>query len=211
MRKLSTKIVNVVQRGLKRWGNDLVKRLIWDKEFSEGRWDYIDHTTEDIIYHYLGKYSKKGSILDLGCGSGNTGNELEVRKYSRYTGVDISEEAIRKARIRSEQNERNEKNEYLTADISKYVPRSKYDIILFRESIHYVPDSRIKGMLDRYSKSLEEYGVLIVRMCDRNKYGSIVSIIEESYRLVEKYLDRSTNAIIIVFRPSLLSGLKTKC
>jgi predicted TPR repeat methyltransferase len=85
-------------------------------------WDYIDHTTEDVIYHYLERYSNNGSILDLVCGSGNTGNELDITKYKRYTGVDISEEAIQKAIMRTTLNHRDKQNEYFAGDILKYVP-----------------------------------------------------------------------------------------
>src|SRR5208283_4462567 len=201
MRKITLKLTNGIQAILKLWGASFLKKLIWESEFKSGRWNYIDNTTEDIIYHHLEKYSKNGSFLDLGCGAGNTGNEMDVNKYKYYTGVDISEVAIRKAIIRSTENQRNDKNKYLQADIANYVPREKYNIILLRESINYTPKSRVKGLLEMYSAYLEDNGVFIVRMSDREKYGAIVRIIEESFIVVEKYLADHTRAIIIVFRP----------
>lgn len=191
------RIVNA--RILKKWGNSSLKKAIWDAEFSSGQWDYLEHTTDDPIYHYLEKYSNSGSILDLGCGSSNTGNELDVSKYVIYTGVDISESAIQKAFTRSINNERKEKNEYFCADIAVYVPRMRYDVILFRESIFYIPKGRIKGVLDRYSDYLKDSGVIIVRMCDRNKYKSIVRLIETTYQVFDRSSLSDMN-IILVFR-----------
>jgi SAM-dependent methyltransferase len=191
------RIVNA--RILKKWGNPSLKKAIWDAEFSSGQWDYLEHTADDPIYHYLEKYSNCGSILDLGCGSSNTGNELDASKYAVYAGVDISESAIQKASARSINNERKEKNDYFCADIAAYVPRMRYDVILFRESIFYIPKGRIKGVLDRYSNYLKDSGVFIVRMCDRNKYKSIVRLIEKTYQVLDRSSLSDTN-IILVFR-----------
>lgn len=198
---VSNKITNAFySRILKRWGSVRVKSSIWDREFSSGQWDYLDHTKEDVLYHYLEKYSNNGRILDLGCGSGNTGNEINVYKYQHYTGVDISEKAIKKAIARCKQNHRNEKNEYFCADISTYAPKNQYDLILFRESIFYIPRRKIKAMLDRYSKYLKDNGVFIVRMCDRGKYGRIVKLIETNYETIENYLADNSKDIIIIFK-----------
>src|SRR5947207_1943632 len=111
---------------------------------------------------------------------------MDVSTYGSYTGVDISESAIRRALTRSINNHRQEKNEYFRDDIYLYVPTMCYDIILFRESIFYIPKYKINTMLYRYSHYLKETGVFIVRMCDRNKYGSIVRLIEKRYRILDK-------------------------
>lgn len=184
-------------RILKRWGNTFIKKSIWNEEFACGQWDFLEHTGDDAIYHYLEKYSKMGSILDLGCGSGNTGNEMDVQKYGSYTGVDISESAIQRAITRSKNNLREEKNEYFCEDISNYVPRKRYDVILFRESIFYI--SKIKGVLDRYCNYLKVDGVFIVRMFDKEKHDTIVRLIEKYYEIVDKSPEDETY-IILVFK-----------
>ncbi len=191
------RVVNA--RILKRWGTSSTKRSIWDGEFACGQWDYLEHTSDDPIYHYLGKHCNRGSILDLGCGSGNTGCEMDVTGYDLYTGVDISEKAVQRAKARSTSKQRHEKNEYICADIARYEPRKKYDVILFRESLFYVPRSKIIGMLERYRHWLTEQGVFIVRMCDRNRYGGIVRLIERNYQVVDGTPATDAN-IILVFR-----------
>ena len=100
------KFQNVIRALLQEWGSARVKKNLWNREFSQGRWDYIDSTPEDCVYYYIEKYCRGGSILDLGCGSGNTGNELSCDRYGIYTGIDISDVAIQKAITRSRASRR---------------------------------------------------------------------------------------------------------
>lgn len=67
MRVILNRIKGVLNsRILKKWSNSSVKSMIWDREIASGQWDSLDHTTEDVIYHYLEKYTSNVSILDLG-------------------------------------------------------------------------------------------------------------------------------------------------
>lgn len=192
------RIVSIVNsRLLKKWGASSTAKAIWDEEFARGQWDYLDNTSEDIIYNYIGKYLNKGCILDLGCGSGNTGSELDVSLYSRYTGVDISEVAIQRAEARSIKNGRQSRNEYFCGDIASFSPGMSYDVILFRESIFYIPLSRIKAVLNRYSEFLAEGGVFIVRMCNRRRYSRIVQLIQSNYHVLDMSPQNETNAIVV--------------
>lgn len=190
-------IVN--SRILKKWGKPSTAKAIWDEEFARGQWEYLENTSEDIIYGFLEKYVEKGNILDLGCGSGNTGSELAISLYSRYTGVDISEIAIQRAVARAIKTGRHERNEYFCNDIASFSPEMRYDIILFRESIFYIPLSRIKAVLNRYSEFLTENGVFIVRMCDRRKYSRIVRLIQTNYQILDMSPSNEPN-VILIFR-----------
>jgi SAM-dependent methyltransferase len=140
------------------------------------------------IYQFVQSYCRGGSILDLGCGSGNTGNELAETSYHDYTGVDISEVAVRKATERSVRNGRTAKNRYIKSDILSYVPREKHDVILFRESIYNVPRALMKKTLDRYAHFLAEEGVFIVYLSrdGTEEVREIVGWIEANYRVAEK-------------------------
>src|ERR1022692_3182217 len=96
------------------YGPQTLKKIVWNKEFAEGTWSFIDNTAGDCIYPFLEKYAQSGSILDLGCGPGNTANELDPKSYSTYLGVDISEEALAKAIRRTTSSGRPEKNRFET-------------------------------------------------------------------------------------------------
>lgn len=200
MQNLVRRVMAIVNsRILKKWGKPSTAKAIWDEEFARGQWEFLENTSEDIIYGFLEKFVNKGSILDLGCGSGNTGNELAVSLYSRYTGVDISEVAIQRAIARSIKNGRHERNEYVCNDIASYSPQMRYDVILFRESIFYIPLSRIKAVLSRYSRFLTENGVFIVRMCNREKYSGIMRLIQTNYEILDMSPSNESD-VTLVFR-----------
>jgi SAM-dependent methyltransferase len=191
---------NVLRRILQSWGSPWVKRRLWNKEFSQGRWDSLDATPGDCVYRYVEKYSQDGDILDLGCGSGNTGNELNGSTYRSYTGVDISDIAIQKAIARSAKNGRSAKNRYLQSDITTYLPHGVYRVILFRESLNYIPRTNINGMLKRFRKHLDERGVFVVRLYDRNKYKEILAMIRANFHVLEEFSCKDLSTAVLVFR-----------
>jgi SAM-dependent methyltransferase len=194
------KIRNVIRGILLAWGGKRIKEWIWNREFSGGRWDCLKDTAGDCVYKFIEKYCNNGSILDLGCGSGNTGNELDITRYNHYTGIDISGVAIKNAIDRIKLGNRGDKNLYYQFDIAKYIPNQKYNVVLFRDSIYYSPVSSIKPLLDRYSSFLKDNGVFIIRICDREAYGEYVELIESHYKLIERYRPEMEKTTVLVFR-----------
>lgn len=146
------------------YGPTSVKKRFWDQEFSSTKWDFIDHTAGDCVYPYLEKYAHGGDILDLGCGPGNTANELAENAYQTYTGVDISDAALAKATKRTKETGRVGKNSFIQSDFLGYNPPRNFDIILFRESLYHVPFGQVKPILDKYAKYLKKDGVFVVRL-----------------------------------------------
>lgn len=184
------------------YGTRRLKSWLWDKDFSRGYERYNPHSSEgDFLYPFLEKYTGGGSILDLGCGAGNTGSELRADAYAEYIGVDISRVAIVNATARAERDVRSGKNSYLYADILTYVPSHKFNVILFRDSIYYVPKARIKAMLDRYSNFLIKDGVFILRVCEGlGRYKRIIGEIERNFTVIQRHASIDPNAILLVFR-----------
>ena len=210
-RSVINKIGNVV-RGIKqRWGSRTTKQTLWDREYSEGRWGHCEHTPDAFIYQYVYRHCRNRSVLDLGCGSGNTGNELAVDKYRDYTGVDISEVAVEKAAARSGAIGRSSKNQYVQGDVLTYVPTKHYEVILFRESIYYVPPERIKSTLQRYSKYLADEGVFIVHVSGTKPRNArrILAIIEREFRLLEKDSPNNSWDFVAVFASSDVASSPT--
>ena len=194
------------------YGPSSIKRRLWDKEYSEEKWGFADNTVEDCVYNHLERHAANGSILDIGCGSGNTATELAATAYQTYVGVDISEAALAKARRRSEDSDRQDKNRFECADFLTYVPTGQFDVILFRESMYHVPLSKVKATLERYSEYLRNGGVFIVRLFaasrdsvdskDKYRPTAMLGIMEAEFNVLEKrQYQEPGRPTVIVFRP----------
>jgi len=194
---------------MKSYGPSEIKRALWDTEYSGDKWNFNDNTVGDCVYSHLERHLANGSILDLGCGSGNTSTELPTTAYQKYIGVDISEAALRKAMRRSENNGRRLRNRFVQADIVNYVPPQQFDVILFRESLYHIPLGKVKATLERYAKYLTCKGVFIVRMNttdgsvgkSKPRPTAMVAIIENAFDVLEKcQYEGPSGPTVIVFR-----------
>jgi 2-polyprenyl-6-hydroxyphenyl methylase/3-demethylubiquinone-9 3-methyltransferase len=195
---------------IKRYGPSKVKKVLWDREFSGGKWSFIDDTEGDCVYQYLHKYLNGGSILDLGCGPGNTATELTAASYTTYVGVDISETALEKARKRSVVAGRSRQNSFAQGDFLSYTPQQQFDVILFRESLYHVPFGKVKTVLARFSQYLKPSGLFIVRMYasspddgkKKHRPNAMFALIDREFDVVEKRTHPTLGEpTVVVFRP----------
>ena len=79
-----------------------VSKNKWEKEFSSGKWDFLDIVPGEkarnaIIGMYCRHFYPNGSILDVGCGLGTVVDFLSRAQKNKYLGIDISNKAIEKA------------------------------------------------------------------------------------------------------------------
>jgi SAM-dependent methyltransferase len=199
-----------VQGFLTSYGPSSIKKKLWDRDFSSGKWDFIDNTAGDCVYPFLEKYANHGDILDLGCGPGNTANELNSAAYKTYVGVDISEAALEKAVRRTKENGRADKNSFVVSDFLGYAPSQDFDIILFRESLYHVPYGQVRPILDKYSKHLKPGGVFIVRLYAGDERPGVIKprvirkmdLIKNNFDMVEyRRFDTPALPTVLVFRP----------
>ena len=204
--KIRTKARNFIRGRIQQWGSSSQKRKLWDDEFAAGKWDFIENTSGDPIYSFIEKYCRSGSLLDLGCGSGNTGCELSSRAYADYMGVDISQVALDKASQRSVALKRGEINRYAQSDIVTYAPDRQFDVILFRECIYYIPEGKIPAMLNRYARYLKTGGVFIIRWHDSASEQKLTGLIGSAFTIIEKNIHGPTDPVIVVFRPPSGAG-----
>ena len=193
------------------YGPSNIKKHFWNKEYSEEKWAFAYNTVGDCVYAHLERHSANASILDIGCGSGNTATEM-AGTYRRYLGVDISEAALAKARKRSLECGRQDKNRFECGDFLSYVPTGQYDVILFRESMYHVPLGKVRETLDRYSLHLKDGGVFVVRLYassaaqpngeDKRRPAAMLSIMETEFDVLEKArYNVPGQPTVMVFRP----------
>jgi cyclopropane fatty-acyl-phospholipid synthase-like methyltransferase len=187
-----------------------MKRSIWNSEFARGRWDCPGRPARDFTYDYVEKYVNNGSILDLGCGAGHTASELDGTKYVHYMGVDVSDVAVETAQKTAAARGRATQNRFTQGDIATYVPAGRYDVILFMESLYYIPWRRIPAVLNTYSRYLTPCGVFVVRMwTGTDKYMPIVDLIRGNFDVLETHTSDDPKAILIVFQPRRRRGHET--
>src|SRR5579862_5856065 len=130
---IARRAIVFVEGFLASYAPSFVKKRLWDRDFAGGKWDFIDDTAGDCVYAHLEKHTKGGDILDLGCGPGNTANELAADAYRHYIGVDISEVALEKARKRTRQEGREGKNSFVCSDFLGYAPAQDFDVLESRQ------------------------------------------------------------------------------
>jgi SAM-dependent methyltransferase len=77
----------------------------WDRSFAAGDWDHLGSRSESLRFVVLSSLLEhhcpsEGRILDVGCGQATLAGHLGPAA-SRYVGVDVSAEAVAKARCRA--------------------------------------------------------------------------------------------------------------
>jgi 2-polyprenyl-6-hydroxyphenyl methylase/3-demethylubiquinone-9 3-methyltransferase len=158
----------------------------------------------------LEKHARGGDILDLGCGPGNTANELAEKAYTTYLGVDISESALAKGVKRTNESGRAAKNSFVCSDFLSYMPTREFDVILFRESMYHIPYGSVMELLNKYSKYLKSSGVFIVRLYIGDfQTGKIkprvqrkIDLIKREFNVVESFqYEKAGTPMVLVFRP----------
>jgi trans-aconitate methyltransferase len=133
----------------------------WNLQYKLGLWDYLDsEAAGSELFRIVQKYSYSPSILDLGCGT-SANLPLIPDAYHHYHGVDISGEAIKRARMLGRPD-----TSYETADILHYEPHESYDVILLSEVLNYLSATKITGFLHRLSAFLAPDGVIIIQVWD---------------------------------------------
>jgi 2-polyprenyl-6-hydroxyphenyl methylase/3-demethylubiquinone-9 3-methyltransferase len=95
--------VNVgVGSGMRRYRPEQWSTGKWERAYASGTFDYLSEPYElpryGVLLGYLRMYPGKPAILDIGCGTGLLRRLLAGDDFTTYSGIDISAEAIRKAR-----------------------------------------------------------------------------------------------------------------
>lgn len=158
-------------------------QALLDAEYREGVWDYLSGLDElsrfSVIVGYCHYLAPRGSILEVGCGAGTLQGRLNPAEYSRYVGIDISTEAIRRAKARE-----TDQTTFVAADAATYVPAGPFDLIVFNESLEYFADPT--SVVARYDTFLTERGRHIVSMfvgLDTARTSRIWRRLDRRYRI----------------------------
>jgi 2-polyprenyl-3-methyl-5-hydroxy-6-metoxy-1,4-benzoquinol methylase len=133
----------------------------WDAMFRLGQWDYLTTVSElpryALIAGYIHKFKGNGAVLDAGCGEGVLIDYLDAGRIS-YSGFDISETAITRARKRSSEA----RLSICSVDDYDTDGTNTYDVIVFNEVLPHVSDPITT--LDRFIRILNPGGLAILSL-----------------------------------------------
>jgi 2-polyprenyl-3-methyl-5-hydroxy-6-metoxy-1,4-benzoquinol methylase len=140
--------------------NEQSQADLWDREYRDGRWDFLHAMREvpryGIVSAYLTQILKPGSLLDIGCGDGVLMDYVPADKITRYVGVDLAQEALDRFRGLPKGGE------LVCTDLQSYQTAEKFDAILFNEVLFFADDPAKE--LARYKPFLTKDGAMVISL-----------------------------------------------
>lgn len=174
-----------------RFGGTRLRSLSFDEKFKSGVWKFDTESPELVAL--VGKQSVKGHILVLGCGAAPIAKELHPDSYESLLGIDISAEAIAKA---SRQNSK--KIRFEIGDMLGFQCPHPYDVILFSDSLYYVPSLFRKRLLRKLQKSLTPKGCIIVAIAQPERYVGILKMIRQGFEVqIDRQLEGEQRHVLV--------------
>jgi 2-polyprenyl-3-methyl-5-hydroxy-6-metoxy-1,4-benzoquinol methylase len=159
-----------------------VPKATWDSQYQEGAWDHLFSLDELAHYMVIVGYArhlfKAPKILDVGCGPGRLLELLTSLQFESYVGIDLSSEAIDKARSLGISNAT-----FQVADFEEWTPKEEFNTVIFNESLCYA--RRPVDAVLRYTDLLKREGAAIVSLCRFGNHGIIWKNLEAQFSMVD--------------------------
>jgi 2-polyprenyl-3-methyl-5-hydroxy-6-metoxy-1,4-benzoquinol methylase len=149
------------QKMVEHWDN-----IYATKQPSEVSWTQENPKTSlDFIRSF--NLPKQASIIDVGGGDSRLVDKLLDEGFEDITVLDISEEALKKAKARL--GEKGKKINWVVADITKYNTEKTFDLWHDRAVFHFMTtNDQISEYLDRARKNIKANGVLTIGTFSEN-------------------------------------------
>ena len=172
----------------KRYNKHPIAYIIKNKEFWKSNFYVNDSVliprpeTELVIEQVLNSHQKNkfNKILDIGTGSGCIIiSLLKELKHAKGTGVDISKNAIKVAKINAKMQQLANRIKFEHSDVDKFLS-SKYDLIVSNPP--YIKKNEIKSL----QEDIKNYEPLIALDGGINGFSGIKKVVYNAYRLLKK-------------------------
>ena len=178
-----------------RFGPKKLRSIAFDEKYRTGSWNFESSNDADLGAA-VRRYLRNGDLLILGCGGASVLGELEASGLQSALGLDLSEEAIRLARRFASANVT-----FQLADMVTFECPNSYDVILFSESLYYVPGGRQVALLNRLGANLKSGGAFVVTLAEAERYQDIIERIRANFRIVEDHPFPGSIRHLLVFQP----------
>lgn len=135
----------------------------WDAQYAGGFWDFLGSEGEAERFRAVAELVRRhapaaATVLDVGCGEGFLRGFLD--RPVRYLGIDLSREAIERARARLAPGEGDAA--FRVADAETWELNRRFGAVVLNECLYYL--ERPLAAVRRYRAALEPGGVLVVSM-----------------------------------------------
>jgi trans-aconitate methyltransferase len=128
-----------------------------------------------LLSGFLQKYSRGGSVLDVGC---DTGKLSEGLGNMYYTGIDARIQAIENAKRLFPHST------FICARAEEWIPDQTFDAIVFNESLYYLHD--FVAVLKKFHDYLRPGGLLLISIYKQSRwFGPNYKALKVSRRLVD--------------------------
>ena len=175
---------------------------IWDAEYREGSWAFLQEleqvTRYSVIAGYIQALKPKGRLLDVGCGEGILLDRLGADNYSKFVGIDFAQTAIERAAKKS-----HPRSIFIYANAEIYVPNETFDATIFNEVLYYFADPL--GVARRYRAWLNPGGLFITSLYAKSdRARAIARLLKKSYPSIDEVeiASHGQTWIVNVFTPS---------
>lgn len=132
----------------------------WDtvyatKQPHEVSWTQdMPQTSLDFIHSF--EIPRTAHIIDIGGGDSHLVDYLLAEGYENITVLDISENALNRAKQRL--GEKAEKVHWIVSDITKFKPKTQYDVWHDRATFHFLTDKKqVKYYKNLTAKAVKGY------------------------------------------------------
>jgi ubiquinone/menaquinone biosynthesis C-methylase UbiE len=104
---------------------------------------------------------KDSNIIDIGGGDSRLVDHLLQRGFSNITILDISSEALEKAKVRLHNSPKSV--EFIASDVTQFQPNKKFKLWHDRATFHFLTQlEQVEKYLETAHEALEENGYLII-------------------------------------------------
>jgi 2-polyprenyl-3-methyl-5-hydroxy-6-metoxy-1,4-benzoquinol methylase len=176
-----------------RFGWQKLRGMAFDEKYRRGDWNFRAESTGELAA-VIRRYLRAGDLLIMGCGQAAILDGLEAAGLKSALGIDLSPEAIRLAGHFA-----SEKISFQLADMVAFQCPRPYDVILFSESLNYVPLAGQEQFLRRLGKSLKPGGVFVVTIAQAKRYADILEGVRRHFNILEDRPFSGSNRHLLVF------------
>jgi protein-L-isoaspartate O-methyltransferase len=176
-----------------RLGWEELRSRSFDEKFRNGDWKFSDDGS-GRLEALVTEYARGGDVLIMGCGGAAILKELKLDAFSSILGIDISNEAIRLANRHAASNV-----SFQQADMVGFRSAKQFDLILFSESLNYVPFFKRRAFLKRLCDNLKPAGCILVTIAQAKRYASILAMIRKDFKVIQDRKISGSERHLIVF------------